>query len=281
MAQLKSHIQDSGLSYLYTMTEMVINEIRDAYTYRYVTIAYVETTIRQKYRRSILGFFWSLLAPIMQFGAIGLIFYLTRVPDIPNYFSFAFFAAVGFNQIAATLNSAPYILVGNESYIKKIFVPKLTFVLNTACFESANFILSFVGLCALGILLGQVKLSWAIFFIPVSTLITLVLLVGLSSVIAVGTVYFRDLTLIMPVLTQVSFFITPIFYRPENLGPKLSKLVYFNPLTYYVELYRQPIYSGSLPSLPNIVFCSILSFLCLFLGLWLLKKFDNKIVFKL
>ncbi len=262
-----------------------LSEIREnfkkTYFYRYVTISNIQITLRLRYRRSVLGFLWTVLTPLLQYIVIGFVFWYASRVQTENYFAYFFTGSVVFNIFSLTLTRAPGVMLANEHFIKKIYLPKMIYVLNLVLYEIVNFLLSSTALFILGLATLQFHPSWSILFLPIALLIIIPALIGICSFLGVAGVYFRDLNYILPPLMQAAFFLTPIAYQIDILPIKVQKLMQLNPFYYFVELIRYPIINQSLPSLNIILVSSGISVFIFILGLWIIYKFDNRIVFKL
>ncbi|MBX2989408.1 MAG: ABC transporter permease [Bdellovibrionaceae bacterium] len=234
-----------------------------------------------RYRRSYLGFVWTVLAPMLNYLVMGIVFSFVMRDRIPNYFVYYFSGAIFFSIISSTLNRSPLFLIGNEHYIKKIYIPKLTFVLNGTIYEITNFFLSATALLILGLLAGQLNLSWHTVLIAVPLILISFFLVGLGCLISVAAVYFRDLIHIIPVLVQATFFLTPVVYQESMIPSEYQFFIKLNPFYYFLEIYRQPLVYHQVPAFSYYVFCFLISATLLLIGISVIKKFDNKIVFKL
>lgn len=256
-------------------------DLENIYKYRYVISSYVETNLRLRYRRSFIGFLWTIIAPLLQYMIIAYVFkYASRITD-DNYFAYFFTGAVVFNAFSVTLLRAPTVMLANEMYIKKIYLPKSIYVLNTCLYELTNFFFSGVTLFTLGILLGIITPSIALFTIPFTILLLFITLLGLSAILAIGGVYFRDLSYIMPPVMQASFFLTPIIYRLDTFPEKIQKLIKINPFYHVIETIRIPITEGSLAANEHYVISFFTAIFSIGLGYWMIKRFDNRIIFKL
>jgi len=263
------------------MFEEIKKELEDVYKYRYVVYSFVQTNLKLRYRRSYLGFIWTILAPMLNYLVMGIVFSFIMANRMPNYFIYYFSGAVFFAIISSTLSRAPAFLLGNEHYIKKIYVPKLIFILNGTIYEIANFVLSAVSLIILGMLFGKLDLSWHSFLIFIPIILISFFLIGIGTLIGIATVYFRDLMHVIPVIVQAAFFLTPVIYEKSMIPQEYQFLVDLNPFYYYLELYRLPLVYHQVPPMSYFVICTILSFVTFCFGLFMIKKYDNKIVFKL
>ena len=259
----------------------IIAEIRDTYRYRWVVYYFVYSFQKHRYRKSFLGYFWSVLAPLVQNLVVGFVFYSLFRFDIPNYLVYLFSGIALFNFLSAGINGSPAVFINNENFIKRIHVPKLTYVLQIVLLETVNFLLILVSLLILGLAFRQIVPTLQYLFLPVPVILIMLLLIGVACVLGVMTVYFRDLAIIIPVVIQTLFFLTPVIYPITLLPAYLQKIVRFNPLYWYVRLFREPLYAGALPSWHLIFVCTVLSVSSCIFGLWILKRYDNRIVFRL
>ena len=131
---------------------------------------------------------------------------------VENYFIYYFSGALFFSLVSSVLTRAPGLFLVNEHFIKKVAVPKLTFVLNGVAYELVTFLLSGAALVFLGLISGKMILSLSIFSSFTTLVMVFFFLMGLSCGVSIATVYFRDLSHIIPVILQALFFITPIIY---------------------------------------------------------------------
>lgn len=256
-------------------------ELLEVYRYRYVVVSYIQSNLKLRYRRSVLGFLWTVLAPMLNYLVMGIVFSLLMRDRMDNYFVYYFSGAVFFTIISATLNRAPTFLISNEQFIRKIYIPKLIFVLNGTFYEIANFILSAISLLALGFLTGHLDLSWHSLLIVIPIFLLTFMLLGLGCIISIASVYFRDFLHIIPVIVQAVFFLTPVIYDKSMIPSEYQFLIYFNPFFYFLEIYRQPLVFHLVPSINYYLLCVLMSFGTFFTGIFMIKKFDNRIIFKL
>lgn len=262
-------------------TTTLKNNIQQIYRYRYVIISYIETNLRMRYRRSLLGFLWTIIAPLIHYTIIAYVFkYASRIED-SNFFAYFFTGAVVFNAFSITLLRAPTIMLANEMYIKKIYLPKSIYVLNTCLYEITNFIFTATTLFVLGLMTRVIAPSYALLTIPIAVLLMLITLVGLSAILAVAGVYFRDLAYIMSPVMQASFFLTPIIYKLETFPIKIRNLISLNPFYHIIETIRIPLTQGVLAPGIHYAAAFALAFSSIVIGYLTIKRFDNRIIFKL
>lgn len=259
----------------------VKGEFLDVWRYRYVVYSYVHTNLRLRYRRSYLGFLWTVLAPLLNYLVIGIVFSFLMNNRIDNFFAYYFTGSIFFSVISGVLNRAPTFLIGNEHYIKKIYLPKMVFVLNGSFYEFSNFLFSLLTLILVGIFIDYIHFTPYIILSLISLVPLLFFLIGLGTIISVGTVYFRDFLHIIPSGIQALFFVTPIIYKMDLIPQKYHLLILLNPIYYFLEIFRSPLLYETIPSLRLYAIAVSISFLTFWLGVLTMKQFDNKIIFKL
>lgn len=259
----------------------LVDEVKELYRYRWVTYSFVRSTLLLRYRRSFLGFFWSLLNPILNYVVVGFVFYMLSRSSTPNYFIYMFTGSAIFNLISVTTNNSTLVMIANEQYIKKIYLPKSIFVLNSILFEVVNFLFSLTALVLLGGFFGKIELTWSLLSIPIVVFFIMALNFGISAFLSVTTVFFRDFVHITPIITQAVFFATPILYRIEMIPDEYRSYMKYNPFYHIVSCFREPFYSGHLADPKNYIILAIGSLTVFFFGFWFLKRNENRIVFRL
>lgn len=263
------------------MIDYLKQELKNCYRFRYVTLAFVSSTLKHRYRRSALGFLWTVLAPFLHYIIMGLVFSMVTKSSVPNFFLYYFTGAVFFSAVSSVVNRATVIFIGNEHYLKKIYLPKLIFVGNAIIYEFTNFILTLSTLFLLGNIFGSLSLHWTIVLLPIFFVFLMLFLAGISTMIAIASVYFRDLLNIVPVVMQAVFFATPIFYSIQDLPEQFQKYFVWSPLNPFLTFFRQILLYGEMPAVHTWIFIISSSVLSVILGVLVLRKFENQIVFRL
>lgn len=256
-------------------------ELEKIYKYRYVISSYVIINLRMRYRRSFIGFLWTIIAPLLQYLIIAIVFMYAMKTAQEGFFPYFFTGSIIFNVLSITLQRAPTIMLANEIYIKKIYLPKIIYVLNTCTYELTNFFLAAGALWIMGLALQQVFLSWALLTLPLSIINLILTLIGISATLSISGVFFRDLSYILPQIMQACFFLTPIIYRLEVFPERLQKIIHLNPFYHLIETFRVPITEGKLASSEHYLISTLFSIIVFIFGYLVIKKFDNKIIFKL
>jgi ABC-type polysaccharide/polyol phosphate export permease len=185
--------------------------------YREVLKNFVAQDLKVKYRRSILGFFWSLLNPLLQMIVLSTVFSL--IFRMESFSLYLLAGLVPWTFFAATVDGCSMSIVSAENLIKRQYFPKILFPLSVTLQNLVTFALSlFALLLILGWIIGFDP-SRALLILPLSFLCLLCVGFGVGALASVLTVYFRDMQHLIGVFMMVLFYFTPIIYPLEIKRP--------------------------------------------------------------
>lgn len=228
--------------------------------------------IAGRYRGSLAGSLWAFFTPLLMLAiysfVFGYIFKSKWTAAESGNVSFPIVLFVGLifaNFFSECLNRAPSLITANPNYVKKVVFPLevLPWVaLGTALFHAA---ISIFVLLLVMVSTGT-ALSPTALLMPLTFLIFIPVVAGLSWFLAAMGVYFRDLQQIMAVLTTALVFLAPIFYPSTMLPEKMRWILTINPLTYVVEVARDLMLWGRLPSLTGLLAYLAVSLLVAWVG---------------
>ena len=253
---------------------------RELYGSRHVLSQLVSQQLILRYRRTVLGYLWTLVNPLLMMSVMAVVFATLFKADLKTFAVFLFSAMIPWNFFSSVVTQSGTSFINNEGLIKKIYLPKAIFPLSIAFALLIDSALSFFALFAIIVMIGG-SLSWAVLFIPVAYLLLFFFALGIGLIMSVATVFFRDLQHVILIAMQGLFFLTPILYKRDALAGKVSWLVDFNPVVPFIELFRAPLYQASLPSSNAILQTALLSLSAMAFGLFVFLRQEKKIVFRL
>ncbi len=254
-----------------------INELRYV---KFALASFVVNSLRRRYQRSILGFAWSLLNPLLMMVVLTTVFSLIFNRDPKTYGIFIFTGMLPWTFISESIASGCSSITSAEHFMKKVYIPKIFFPLVTVSTEVINFGLSLVSMIGLALLFG-LQLHWTILLLPVAMTITFFFTFGITLALAVGTVYFRDIAHFVRVLLTCFFYLIPIVYPLSAVPEKYVPFFQANPFSHFVNLYRQIIYYGNLPTWQEWLNPILLALASLFVGFFILRQKERDIIFRL
>ncbi|HEY9786022.1 MAG TPA: ABC transporter permease [Candidatus Obscuribacterales bacterium] len=248
--------------------------------FKFALFTFVMNTLSRRYRRSVLGFAWSLLNPLLTMVVMSVVFASLFKRDLHHFSMFIFSGVLPWQFIQTTITSSTQSILANETFLKKLYNPRAFFPLANVCVEAFNFAFSLASLFILAAIFG-LSVKATSLLLPIVIGITCIFLCGASLIMAIATVYFRDLAHITTVVLSVMFYMMPVMYPPDKLSPKLLLFFQFNPFYHIIRLYRQVIYEGVLPGVVDWLIPTLTAFGALLIGLYLLKRTERDLVFRL
>lgn len=234
--------------------------------------------IKLKYRRSFLGYVWSILNPLMIMIIMVLVFSNMFRWDIVSYPVYLIIGQTIFNFVSEATNQALFSITGNAALMKKTYVPKYIFTVSkvTSCFVNMVFAL---GAMLLVFVACRIRFQVYMLFLPVILLQVYIFCVGLGLFLAQATVFFRDVQYIYGAFLTAWMYLTPIFYPVSMLPYNLMWLIkHFNPLYAYVTQFRTVVLDGVLPDPRLVLYGFVVSFIALIVGSWVFMKNQDKFI---
>lgn len=256
----------------------MIKKLLGLYRYRELLRQLVSRDIRLKYRRSFLGYLWSVLNPLGTMIVVAMIFAGIFRFDIPNYPAYLICGQVLFNFVTESTNAAIVSVTGNAPLLKKTYVPKYIFTISKVTSSLVNLLFAMVALLLVLLITGVRMNFYALFAIVVIGQLYLFCL-GLGLFLAQAAVFFRDIQYIYGVLTTLWMYCTPIFYPivalPENIRRVVSAI---NPLVGYLTQFRQVLIDGTMPPWENIGIGFLWAGVALLLGIATFEKNQDRFI---
>jgi ABC-type polysaccharide/polyol phosphate export permease len=231
-----------------------IEEAVDLWKYRGLVHELVIRDIKVRYKRSVLGLVWTMLAPLLNMVALTLVFsqiFKTAVRNYPVYFMTG---AIFWNFFSQTTQTAASQSQASNDLAKRMYVPRSVFIASALGGGIVNLALSLLPLLLILAITGfPLHPTWA--FLPVAVFITALFTAGVSLLLFTLTSRFADVREMYGVIIQTWFFLTPIVYEPSIVPYRYRVILSLNPMYYLVQVFRKPIYDGVLPS-PDLLLLS-------------------------
>lgn len=245
--------------------------------YRFLIKQLVDRDFKAKYKRSILGVFWSFLNPLLNMAVQYVVFSNLFRFDIPNFPVYLLCGNVIFSYFSESCGMALTSIIGNASLITKVYVPKYIYPLTRILSSLINLLISMIPLIAVALLSG-LKITPA-YILSLYVFVCLALFcLGLGLLLAAAMVFFRDVQFLWGVLTTIWMYLTPIFYPVSILPDSIHSIVELNPLYYYVTFVRSCIIDGISPEPIMYAQCLLFALIALVVGAVVFKKTQDKFV---
>ena len=258
----------------------VISKVNELQYIKFAFVSFVINSLRRRYQRSVLGFAWSMLNPLLMMIVMTTIFSMLFHQDPKSYGIYIFTGLLPWQFISESVVGGCSAIVGAEAFMKKVYVPKLFFPLVTCSTELVNTSLALVSMIILATVLG-LKLNWCLILLPPALLVTYAFTFGIVLTLAISTVYFRDLSHLIKVVLQSFFYFIPIVWKVENLPKEYIPYFEANPFTHFIMLFRTIIFNGQAPHLREWAICVAYSCCTILFGLYILKRNEKDIIYRL
>jgi ABC-type polysaccharide/polyol phosphate export permease len=249
--------------------------------------------LRGKYKRSTLGWTWSLLNPLATMAIYTMVFGVILKVQPPvgrpsGLHSFPFFLLCGllpWNFLSAGLGAAIGSLVANGNLIKKVYFPREVVVASTVLAGVVAFLIE-LGVLAVALVFARnFVFPWIPGVLLLVALLT-VFMLGVGLALSVFNVYFRDVQHLFAILMQLWFYATPIVYPPTLVPERghvfgfllpISGLYELNPMVAFVRGFRDCLYDLRFPAFSDLAYLSVVSVAMLVIGAWVFAKFEPRL----
>ncbi len=238
----------------------IFRALDDLYRYRELLLTWTIRDIKVRYKQSLLGVSWAIVQPLSLMIIYTVVFsFFIRVPsDGVPYPIFAYTALLPWTFFASAITFGVPSIVNNLNLVTKIYFPREIFPLAAlgACF--VDLLIAAVLLIPLLIYYG-VPLTWAWLWIPLLLSVQIIFTIGVVLIAAALNVFYRDVRFVLPLLTQLWLYATPVIY-PQSIVPEQFRGLYLlNPMAGLIEGYREVLLHGQTPNLQSLVAASLIS----------------------
>ena len=229
-----------------------LEECRDLAAYRHLLRSLVVRDLTVRYKRSFIGFLWTMLNPLLLMIIFVIIFSELFRFKIVHYDIYFLSAFIAWNFFSQSTVSAMTSLGWNGQLMKQVRAPKTIFALATTISGLVNLVLSMFPLL---LIMWWVKapIRISILFLPISFVVLAMLTLGVSLAVSSLSVFFVDVREMYTVGLTALMYLTPIIYPLDIIPEKFLWIVKPNPLRYMLETIRAPIYYGIIPPLRTVL----------------------------
>lgn len=258
--------------------ELLRKRFQGLYDYRFLIKQLVSKDIKLKYRRSFLGYLWSVLNPLMVMVVLVIVFSSMFRFDIANYPAYLIIGQTMFSYMTESTNQSIFSITGNAALLKKVYVPKYVFTLSKVTSSLVNLLFS-LGAMFIVFIITRVQFSFYMLLIPVVLVELYLFCLGLSLFLAQLSVFFRDIQYIYSVVTTAWMYLTPLFYPMEQLPEVLQKIIKIcNPMYHYIDQFRILVLEHRMPSAETFLYGFGVAGIVLIIGTWVFQKNQDRFI---
>jgi len=250
-----------------------MTHLQTLYHYRDLLWLWTAREIRVRYKQSLLGVAWAVLQPLVLTVVFTLVF--SRLVQIDTdgvpYPVFAYAALVPWTFFATSLSFGIPSLINNLNLVGKIYFPREILPLANIGAALLDFGMAALVYAAM-MLIYHIPLTINVLWVIPLLALQITLTIGVTLIGAALIVFFRDVRFVIPLLTQVWMYASPVIY-PASLVPPQYQLLYFlNPMAGIIDGYRRALVYGQPPLAPAILLATITSVIVLCIGYVTFKR---------
>ena len=233
--------------------------------------------VKIKYRRSILGYLWSLLNPLLMMAVMTFVFssiFTMNIKYFPLYIITGNTMYSFFNESTTlAMNS----IKRNSQLIKKVYIPKFIFPIASVCSSFVTMSFNMVAILIVKVVM-RVPVHLADLLFPIPLFLELVFCMGMGMILSSFLVHFRDIEHLYGVLLFVWMYMTPIFYTLDGMPDYVIRVVKLNPLYHYISLFRELLIMGTVPNMNEWFVAGVCSICSLVVGMMIFKKLQRNFI---
>ena len=232
--------------------------------------------LKLRYRNSILGFFWSILEPLLMLSVLFVIFTNVMRSDIPYYPLYLLLGLIMWNMLTRATSMSLGSIISRGSIITKIYFPREIPAISS-CITSSIMLFFELAVFSAFLAVFQFVPPSTIALLPVLLIIEFIFILGLSLPLSVLNVYFRDVQYIWALIVHAGFFLMPIIYRTEIFPERLQTLFSLIPMTRILDMAHDVALYNKIPSAADwaYIIASSLGILCV--GYLIFKRFEARV----
>jgi len=267
---VESNIYDSNLR-----NYGLINKIVEILNSREIIYALVTNDFRSKYKRSSLGVFWSLLNPLVTSFILWVVFESVFKPHFESSTQFAPYLLAGVLLISlftSIVNNSAASISTHGNLIRRIFLSPSVYAFSSGITSLVNFLIGLIPLIFISILSGG-HVGFRLLLLPFFVISFFTFCYGLSLALGIIYVRFDDARYLFSLLLTLNSYMIPIFYPVSILSKQLQTVVYLNPMTSFLDIFRFIILGTNTPGIYSWLYAVIISAFSLLIGSFVLNRY--------
>ena len=251
------------------------SHIYELWSYRDLVIRLAWSDFKLRYKSSALGFFWSLLEPLLMLLVLYVVFSNLMRVQVEHYQLFLLLGIILWNFLDRGTSMSIWGIIGKPSLVQKVYFPRDILVISTCITALMMTALEFV-VFIIFMVIFRVMPGMTVAYFPILFTIEFMLILGLSLTLSALNVFFRDTQFIWRLIVQIGFFATPILYPITIFPEKIRWIVMLNPMAQIITMMRDCILYRISPEPMNLAYVALSTLIVFLLGYVVLDKLEPK-----
>lgn len=222
---------------------------RDLWRYRELFFILAWRDVAVRYKQTVIGLAWAFVRPFMTMVVFTIVF--GKIAKLPSegaapYAVMVFAGLLPWTLFASVLSDASTSIVGSSNLISKVYFPRLIVPVSTVLVALIDFLVSLFILAGLMLWYGVVP-GWQILLLPLFVMLALLCSIGPALWAAAVLVKYRDFRFIIPFVTQIGLYISPVGFSGKIVPEQWQLLYSLNPMVGIIDGFRWCILGGASP----------------------------------
>ncbi|MBN8193760.1 ABC transporter permease [Bacillus sp. NTK074B] len=248
------------------------HEVKDNFDLiRYLTVFDLKTNVSRTY----LGFLWWILDPLLYMSIFYILVHVILGRGGPDYPIILFTALIPLKWTTSCLVDGTSSISGKGRIIKQIYVPKIVFIIVRLLVNTVKFSISSVVLVLFLYFYG-VEVGITYLYFPLIILVQAFVIFPFMILFAHLGIYIKDVKNMMQYIARILMYISPVLFTLDTVPKHLVDYFYINPLTTFIESYRNILIHGDAPLWTPMFLIVVFSVILLNVSLHLLFKYENQ-----
>lgn len=238
----------------------------------------VKRDFKKKYKRTVLGMLWSLLAPLLNVLILMFVFVNIFGRTQEHFIIYIFCGTLVMSFYTEATQGCMRALMANASIFTKVNVPKYLFLLSKTFQALINFALTTI-IFILFCIFDHIQFGFHMLSLLYPVLCLLVFSFGVGMVLSALFVFFRDVEYLYSIFLTLLNYVSAIFYPVTIMPENLRSIFYLNPVYVYIFYFRCVVIDGFVPSLIIHILAAAYALIALLAGCLLYKKCNNEFLY--
>lgn len=247
-------------------------------SYSFLFSELTKRDFKKKYKRSVLGIFWSVLSPVLTMLVMRLMFTQFFGRTIAHYTTYILAGNIVFSYFREATSEGMGAITSNARILSKIDVPKELFLYSKSVALFINFLISilvFFVFCAF----DGIRFGWHFLALVYPVICLVMFSVGVAQILCTLFVFLKDIRYLWNVFLRLLTYMSAVFYKVDAFGPQLQQLFLLNPVYVYILYFRTVTIDQAIPSATVHLLALVYAVLAMALGMFLFKRKEDRFIF--
>ena len=266
-----------GIIIIVREKSMIFPYFAKLYKFRSLIYQLVKRDFKAKYKRSVLGILWTILNPLLTMFVLVIVFSKIFRFEIENFPVYLLSGTLLFGYFSESTNMAMGSILAASAMLKKVNIPKYIFPITKVLSSLVTLAFSFAALVIV-MIVTKCPVSITIILIPVPIIYLFIFSMGIGMILASIIVFFRDINYLYGVFLTALTYLSALFY-PISAVPGVTRtIISMNPVYHFIRYFRNLVLYGVFPSIWDNLVCISISFIALFIGLFIFYRNQDRFI---